>query len=541
MRFTDYLLFTSLLPLAALAENAPAPVDQHELNRLVTEGAAGEAFLHAFEAGDKLSEVSFDASRGIGANIGEGRRFTRFPRADLNGPTEWASHFPKREGGANATSCIACHNAPFANGAGDVALNAVVDPGHTGDPTQYLERNTLPLFALGIPQRLAEEISTELYAQRDAAKARACTNGRASAVLRAKGVSYGILEMTRATETPCTVAIDSSKLSGIDADLVIKPFGWKGNHATIRAFTRGAAHNELGLQAVELVGDQDGDFDGVINELSVGDMTALTIYMAGLERPVSTLELADLGLMDLTAKARAEIRAGELLFGKARCTSCHVPAMTLTDPTFREPSQVRGFYDAMFPDGSDPATRGLIRASAIAFDLTADQPKNRIERANGALHRLGAVERTPEGVAVARWFSDFKRHDMGEALADPDDPLGLGAAMFLTRSLAGVASTGPWLHDGRATTLADAIAAHGGAAAASAALYAGMSADEQDRIIAFLESLVMYQGEFPLTAGKPATAGKSARIEKILKYFQQVINYPWATYSQLMSNHLSGR
>ncbi|MEP2031368.1 MAG: hypothetical protein ABJI96_21930 [Paracoccaceae bacterium] len=40
------------------------------------------------------------------------------------------------------------------------------------------------------------------------------------------------------------------------------------------------------MQAVELVGDQDGDFDGMTSELTVGDVTALTTYMAALERPV---------------------------------------------------------------------------------------------------------------------------------------------------------------------------------------------------------------------------------------------------------------
>ena len=126
----------SLMPLSAFAEEEPAPVDQHELSRMIQNGEATKAFLEAFEAGDELTEFSFDAARGVGANIGEGRRFTRIPRADLAGPSEWASHFPKREGGANATSCIACHNAPIANGAGDVAMNVLVDPAHYGRRNQ---------------------------------------------------------------------------------------------------------------------------------------------------------------------------------------------------------------------------------------------------------------------------------------------------------------------------------------------------------------------------------------------------------------------
>lgn len=452
------------------------------------------AFLEAFEEGDELTEHSFTAAEGVGANIGEGRIFTRFPRADLDGPTEWANHFPTREGGANATSCIACHNAPFANGAGDVALNVVVDPAHTGDPSLYLERNTLPLFALGIPQRLAEEISTSLYAQRDAGREVACEAGSATVNLTAKGVDYGRLELTRTSATPCAVEIDTTGLIGIDDDLVIRAFGWKGNAATIREFTRGAAHNELGLQAVELVGTQDGDFDGVINELSVADMTNLTAYMAGLERPVSSIELADLGLIEMSPATRAMITGGEALFGEIGCNSCHVAQMPLENATFSEPSMTPGFYDETFPSGAEPALLGLSPDTAITFDMAKDQPNNQIETGDGIVH-LGALETDANGQAVAHWYTDFRRHDMGDALADPSDPLGLGASMFLTRSLAGVGDTGPWLHDGRATTLYDAIALHGGEATESSNAFITLATEDQRALISFLESLTYYQAE----------------------------------------------
>lgn len=472
----------------AWADDLPQ-VDQAELNAF-----GAEAFEHAFEAGDELTEHSFDAASGVGANIGEGRRFTRFPRADLTGPEEWANHFPTREGGANATSCIACHNAPFANGAGDVALNVVVDPAHTGNPSLYLERNTLPLFALGVPQRLAEEISLALYDQRDEAMTAACEVGAATAELTAKGVDYGVLGLTRTSQDPCTVAVDSSGLNGIDADLVIKAFGWKGNAATIRDFTRGAAHNELGLQAVELVGDQDGDYDGVTHELTVGDMTALTAYMAGLERPISTLELVELELMEMDAADIAAITAGEAAFHAVGCNSCHTSKMVIDDPRFFEPSMVPGFYDEIFPDGSNPVSHGLTHDTAITLDLTSDQPNNRIETVDGITH-LGALNVDNQGQAYANWYTDFRRHDLGQVLADPSDPLGIGAEMFLTRSLAGVGDTGPWLHDGRATTLHEAIMAHAGEADDVTQAYAAISAEKQAELVKFLESLVYYQAE----------------------------------------------
>lgn len=148
--------------------------------------------------------------------------------------------------------------------------------------------------------------------------------------------------------------------------------------------------------------------------------------------------------------------------------------MTLSDTEFREPSRVPGFFDVTFPDGSDPSEHGLKDVYAVAFDLAADQPNNRIKTADGNVHHLGALQTTPDGEGIARWFTDFKRHDMGPELSDPDDPLGIAASEFLTRSLAGVAVTGPWLHDGRATTLKEAINFHGGDAAEGAARFRAM-------------------------------------------------------------------
>lgn len=471
------------------------PVDQRELNEIVIDQGANAAFNHAFEAGDELSEFTFTAAHGVGAHVGEGRRFARFPRADLNGRLEWTTHLPKREGGPNATSCIACHNLPGANGAGDIALNVLVDPAHTADPSKFLERNTLPLMALGVPQRLAEEMSQELYAQRSAMFMTTCKQGTGEIDLFAKGVAFGTIAASRVNETPCKIDVDYSGLDGIDEDLVVKAFGWKGNHATIRAFTRNAAHNELGLQAVELVGGKDGDYDGVTHELTVGDLTALTVYMAGLERPVTTVELADLGLRELGSGERAAIKLGEVQFAAAQCGTCHVPEMRLDTPVFSEPSATPGFYDVKFPSGADPREEHLVADAAIWMDMTTDQPNNRITSANGENRLLGALRKASDGGALANWFTDFKRHDMGPHLADPDDPLGIGAEMWLTRSLAGVGSTGPWMHDGRATSLDEAIRMHAGEAAASRDAYLEMPEADRGAIVAFLESLVIYKHE----------------------------------------------
>ncbi|MEO1018835.1 MAG: di-heme oxidoredictase family protein [Pseudomonadota bacterium] len=481
----------AVIAMPTLAEE-PEPVDQIELNELVAKDPMA-AFILAFDAGDELTEARFTAARGVGARVREGQRFTRYPRADLAGEGEWASHLPLREGGPQAQSCITCHASPIANGAGGVALNVAVDPKHSGDPALYLERNTLHLFALGAVQRIAEEMTSELRAIETALGEQACIdNASASSPLVAKDVEFGVLA---AAPVPagdgCHPQFDYTAVEGIDDDLIVRMFGWKGNHASIREFARAAAHNELGMQAVELVGETDGDHDGTTSELSVGDLTALTVYMAALERPTSLLELDELGIVPLPPEERADIEAGESLFAEVDCVSCHKPQMTIDDPVFTEPSTHPDFAELEMPSGDLAEVIGLAPETAIKFDLTADQPNNQIDVVHGGEFRLGAFPSDADGRAVVSWYSDFRRHDMGEALADPVDVHGFGASVWPTRSLAGVGSTGPWLHNGHATTLEEAIQAHGGEAVESRVKFTALDPQDQARLIAFLENLVI--------------------------------------------------
>lgn len=470
----------------------PPPVDQEALNELNARDPLA-AFLSAFEAGDELTEADFTTARGVGAHVAPGLRFTRYPRADLKGAGEWATHMPPREGGPQAQSCISCHALPYANGAGSMALNVAIDPLQSGDTRTYLERNTLPLFALGAVQRVAEEMTAELHDRRDALAREVCDSGVAGTVrLEAKGVDFGTLGAAPQTaEGDCTAHFDTAGVDGVDDDLVIRMFGWKGNHATIRQFTRGAAHNELGMQADELVGEADGDHDGVVGELTIGDLTAMTLYMAALERPTSLLELADNGLIELPAEERASIEAGQAHFATIGCAACHRPLMVVDDPVFSEPSRQAGFFETVLPSGADAEAQGLSAETAISFDLTADSPNNHVITGNGETLNLGAFERDAQGRALVRWYTDFKRHEMGPDLADPVDAYGIGASVWPTRSLAGVGSTGPWLHHGHATTLGEAITAHGGDAARSRDQFEALSAAEQAELLAFLENLII--------------------------------------------------
>ena len=62
----------------------------------------------------------------------------------------------------------------------------------------------------------------------------------------------------------------------------------------------------------------------------------------------------------------------------------------------------------------------------------------------------------------------------------------------MTKELWGLANTAPYLHDGRATTIEEAIIEHGGEAAAAAANFTGLSNGDQDDVLALLKNLVLF-------------------------------------------------
>src|SRR5262245_50131306 len=60
------------------------------------EAVAGREFDEIFECGDEIFGTRFNESDGVGANVGDGGRFTKVPRADLKGARQWFNHKPPR-------------------------------------------------------------------------------------------------------------------------------------------------------------------------------------------------------------------------------------------------------------------------------------------------------------------------------------------------------------------------------------------------------------------------------------------------------------
>ena len=91
-----WAIITQLGEVDLVHDPVAVHVSQDELKALVAAGENRQAFEEAFELGDELFATPFNALDGGGANVGNGQRFTRVPRADLDGAGQWRAHTPFR-------------------------------------------------------------------------------------------------------------------------------------------------------------------------------------------------------------------------------------------------------------------------------------------------------------------------------------------------------------------------------------------------------------------------------------------------------------
>jgi Di-haem oxidoreductase, putative peroxidase len=376
-----------------------------------------------------------------------------------NRPTLGNNGTMLRVNGLDTQSCLECHNqisvstVPMTFGVGGAGgINAtalfqarffdVEDAAGNGFAAfDGRAINPPALFGLGGVELLAKEMTIDL--QRLKAIARSSPAG-SQIGLTSKGVDFGYLISTGSG------GVDTSHVQGVDEDLIVRPFGRKGEFSSVRSFDLEATQFHMGIQPVEIVGEYvDADHDGVTNELLPGEISAVEIFLCTMDRPRQ--EKPD----------KIALRGFEY-FQKIGCAECHRPEL-----------QTKSRYlDFSYPEiASDPGRNVFYRV-----DLGRALPQFDQNESNGIEVDL---------------FSDLKRHNMGPDLAESfsraDDKRN---AEFVTAKLWGVADTAPYLHDGRALTLPDAIRFHGGEAESARDQFLALPAVKQSAVIAFLKTLL---------------------------------------------------
>ncbi|WP_299483580.1 di-heme oxidoredictase family protein [uncultured Roseibium sp.] len=379
----------------------------------------------------------------------------------------------QRLAGPDANACASCHNEPVVGGAGSFTANVFVSEGFesadfdTIDPQFSNERNTNALQGAGLIELLAREMTTDLRTARQSLLKKARTSGQPEKTeLETKGVTFGSL-----TAFP-DGTLDVSGLDGVDDDLTIRPFSQKGVFASLRQFTVNAMNAHHGIQPSERfgpkwTGTRDFDADGIADEMSTGQISALVAWQATLPAPTRMQDLPD-----VWETASAE---GEQVFGTIGCSSCHIPSLPLDSLVFHDP----GPFD----------TAGTLRPSDLDTPLALDL---------ATLKWVQALPKDAQGRVLVPLYGDLKRHEIADTQNETygNELLAqrfVARDVFITAELWGIGSTAPYGHRGDLTTLNEAILAHGGAATESRKAYSGLAEEERQSVIAFLRSLEIAQ------------------------------------------------
>jgi hypothetical protein len=379
-------------------------------------------------------------------------------------------------GAGLSDSCASCHGRPrgAAGSGGDVA-------------TRPESRDAPHLFGLGLQEMLADEITQDLRAIRDTAKAQAAATGRdVTKALKSKGIEYGSI-----TVSP-NGSVNTSHVEGVNADLRVRPFFAEGKTISIREFLVGAFNAEMGMESPDydlltaknggrvvtpsgmvLDGSKDAieappansetddpDGDGVKNELPVSAVDYEEFYLLNYFKP---------GIGEQTVQTRM----GLGLMSSIGCTSCHVQNLRID--TDRRVADV----DTQF-DSRKGVFNQLFSTAVPLFKAEADATGH-------------PAVKSPLGkpFMVENIFADFKRHDLGPNFWERNYD-GTITELFMTEPLWGVGTTAPYGHDGRSVNLKQVILRHGGEAQKARDNFDRLPDILQEQVILFLNTLVLF-------------------------------------------------
>jgi hypothetical protein len=434
-------------------------------------------------------------------------------------------------------SCAGCHGRP--RGAAGFGGDVVTRPD---------SRDAPHLFGLGLQEMLADEITAELRAIRNQALAAAsggtqrsgdsrpcdhrferCGDGRhgrggfgdrnrdrggqsgggpVTRRLESKGIQFG--EITAFADG----SLDLSRVEGVDEDLRVRPFFAEGGTISVREFVVGAFKAEMGLEAPDPIlcdatdpsaperrvspagfvfdperdaferppvcaSFEDGDGDGVVNEIDAALVDHMEFYLLNYFKPGR-------------GRATARSERGRVLMDEVACTSCHVPDLVIERD--RRVADVETVHDPV---------RGIFNR------LFATATTRFVAVADGAAHPL--LLPAEERFVVSDIFTDFKRHDLGEAFHEREYD-GSFQTAFLTEPLWGVGSTAPYGHDGRSINLEEVILRHAGEARASRDAFAQLREDDQRKLVEFLQTLVLFPPDDTASNLNPGRPGLDPQL-----------------------------
>jgi len=443
----------------------------------------------AWQRGRELCQREFSAADGAFGDSG---------RLDGKSLSDGVTRMMSRD---HANSCISCHNSPWRDlGAG----TTIAKNGGSGRNSPHVYGAGL-IEMIGLEMR--ERLLAVADANRDGWISAVEARGKAAVIHNLATVDLGRFDDPDGCGRPhldsiCYVwyvdaagkripwarTLKDEGVAGYNFEVQVFGHGQRdrlshgGIAGTLRAFTANAFDIHSGLQAcdptmndesagaglarVSICGAQqiytgttrdrgqrrdargvsldDPDRDGVLEEITEGDLDLAEFYQLNLPRPA-----------ELRHTPRRE--RGRQVFARIGCAACHVPDWKV--------AKDRRFFDV---------------------DVTEDAQGE----LTGRLRKL-----TPgKSVVVRGLYSDLRHHDLGDGFHEVQFD-GSVIRRFRTSPLWGVGTTAPYGHDGASLTLDQVIRRHGGEALDARRGYDALSAEDSDAILDFLSSLVLYSLE----------------------------------------------
>jgi CxxC motif-containing protein (DUF1111 family) len=237
-------------------------------------------------------------------------------------------------------------------------------------------------------------------------------------------------------------------------------YGARGQVESLESFVKSACANEMGLQVsgfeeVKLQSVDDLEKTSKRKkaetrvDLNAVEADALISYVASLPKPVEQQPVTQ-AEMDRHA-------AGKRAFNEFGCADCHVPDL----------GSVRGIYSDML---LHEMGEKMVDVQTAVPELKVNRTVTQVAVGGGGGYGSTVSLRSLVNVSVEEIPSNPERE-------------------WKTPPLWGVRDSYPYLHDGRALTLQDAIMQHGGEGERAAAAFQQASPSRQQELISFLEAL----------------------------------------------------
>ncbi|MEZ4236190.1 MAG: di-heme oxidoredictase family protein [Myxococcota bacterium] len=367
----------------------------------------------------------------------------------------------------NVTFCLACHEKPVFGGGSGLYRNFFLSQGRSEDGA------LVPLASQG----LAAGGVVRLYHYGDRYDARPEQPDYAFVSQRNAIPFFGVGLLADLDEENILAAADPDDADGdgisgrpnYDRGFVGR-FGMKAQTVSIEGFIRGPLYNHLGVTTEPLCDWQ----------------------RAAL--PVDSSTGEEMDPEDCGAVTGAALWLRDELAGIAQAAAPDEPNSDSCYDNEGQPLPETVTCDEV-PD-PEMSRADLFDLVTFAMLLAPPQPAPLDDQTRAGLHRFDDagcggchLPRMPSKYGPLPLYSDLLLHDMGPDLDDNLLFLEAQTSEFRTQPLWGVSAVGPYLHDGRAHTLDEAIRWHGGEAQAARDAYAAMPDQDRADLLAFLVSL----------------------------------------------------